>query len=110
MLRKYKGINYFIEVEAEPFKNTYFFSMTAIHKKSRRTSCINTLNYILSQFGIEIDNVRSEESDWLLTRKELKPYIPIASSLFRSKTYLKSLDLELDEDRECSEWENTIGK
>ncbi len=106
MKRNYSGRKYSFEVEFEPHRSRFLFTITAIHKKSRRYSVINTLNPILSEFGIETDNVRQEQSEWELTKKEVQTFRERASAIFTCKDYLRLLDQKLDEDRECGEWEN----
>ena len=106
MKRIYPGYHYSFVIESEQYQGKYSFSINAIHKKSGRYSCINTLNQILSEFEIGNDDVRSGESEWLLTKGELNSFTKIASSLFGKKSVLQFLDSKLDEDRTCGEWEN----
>ena len=106
MIRKFKGDRYSFEVEAEPFHDQFYFSITTIHKKSRRSSCINTLNQILSEFEIGERDPRQEQSDWLLTKGELLRFRNRARSLFTRRSSIVFMESALDEDRSCGEWEN----
>jgi hypothetical protein len=47
-----------------------------------------------------------KESEWLLTKRESRDFMKIASYLFSSNKRLRFFDSKLDEDRECGEWEN----
>ena len=103
MIRKYTGVKYSYEVEFNRFQDKYLFSITAIHKQSRRYSCINSLNQILSDFSIGTRNNDATEwtvaSDELeLLKKKLKTYLVQSYS----RDYLET---RLDEDRSCGEWE-----
>jgi len=100
------GKNYTIKVESWRDQKKYGFSIVAVHRKSKRQSCINTLNTILSWFGIEEDSELVSESDWYLTRKKWSEYRKSAREIFGNKKSLTYLERQLDEDRSCGEWAN----
>ncbi len=106
MIRTYTGLKYSFEVESHPMKDKFIFTITAVHKQSKRYSRINTLNQVLAEFKIEANNSRMNESEWLLSKRESRDFMKIASHLFNSNKRLRFFDSKLDEDRKCGEWEN----
>lgn len=102
----YQGYKYSFEVEAEPYKDKFFFSIIAIHKASGKFSCINTLNQILSEFSFNGNDPRASESDWLISKQEVNVFLHNVKELFLDKNSIRFLEDKLDEDRECGEWEN----
>ncbi len=106
MIKTFSGFKYSFEVESQPYRELFSFTITAIHKETRRYSCINTLNQVLSEFNIGTDNPRAKESEWLLTKRESRDFLKIATHMFSDNKYLWSFESKLDEDRKCGEWEN----
>ena len=108
MTEEYVGKDYTVELRSSPCRKMYVFSLVAIHRQSKRWSCINTLNTVLSWFGIEGDSALVSEPDWLITKRRLDEYRKLAKEIFGNKKYLTSLESKLDEDRSCGEWANVI--
>ncbi|TAK63494.1 MAG: hypothetical protein EPO24_04205 [Bacteroidetes bacterium] len=106
MIKTYSGFRYSFEVESQPYKDKFAFTITAIHKESRRYSRINTLNQVLAEFEIKADNPRAVESEWLLTKRESRDFMKIANYMFSDNKYLWSFESILDEIRKSGEWEN----
>ncbi len=106
---EHAGKKYTIELTISPYRKMYVFSLVAIHRQSKKWSCINTLNTILSWFGIEGDSSLASESDWLITKRRLAEYRKLAKGILGDKKYLAILESKLDEDRMCDEWTNVIG-
>jgi len=82
------------------------FYIEAIHIASLRFSFINNLNAILSEFNIEIDDKRVVESQWFMSKRQNKLFFKKAADFLSDKAYRNYLEGKLEEDRECSEWEN----
>jgi hypothetical protein len=57
MTMKFQGERYIFEIVSENGKKDVLFYIRAICKSTQRTSCINNLNTVLSEFGIEIEQV-----------------------------------------------------
>lgn len=108
MVKKFLGCDYEYLVFKERLrKNTYYFSILAICRKTGRYSHINNLNAIWSAYGIE-GGTRFEESEWFSTRKKTTQWFKIAQEYLTDTIYIESLEKNLDEDRECGEWENSL--
>lgn len=102
-----KGIRYDYKIFYFPLnKNAYYFSIKAVHRQTRRTSFITTVNIILSELGIDSDEPKCWEADWILSCKDANKYSKRARKLFSDKNFLPYIEKYLDIDRQESEWEN----
>ena len=106
MKRHIEGIHYKYDIISVSTQRKYYFSIKAIHKFSRRTSTINTVNPILSEFKIPDTDRRFKESTWEVNKKNSTLLMKKAKELLSDRNYQKYLERVLDEDRELSEWEN----
>jgi len=100
------GFRFKYEVTSTPWHSRCLFSIKAIHKSSRRSSTINNVNQILSDFNISETDKNFVESDWELSKKKATYFVKKAKELFSDRNYLKFLEKRLDEDRAEGEWEN----
>jgi|GEM_PF-796755 hypothetical protein len=107
MLKRYIGDRYLFEVESAPVARGFVFTITAIDRESGRRSHVNNVNGILSQFDLEEDDPRYEESDWWVSTKENEQFRARAGEVFRSQYQLRQIEATLDEDRMLGEWANT---
>jgi hypothetical protein len=82
-----------------------WFEITAILQGSDKRSTINTLNYILSAFDIDLDFANAENPDWSGAPQQVETWIQLAQSLFGDELFLEGLEQALDEDRREGEWE-----
>lgn len=82
-----------------------WFEIVATNRQSRRRSAINTLNYILSAFDIDIYSENAESSDWSGTQEQVQTWVQTAQQLFGDQSFLQSLEQALDADRREGEWE-----
>lgn len=101
-----KGFKYIFNVILQEGQQDHFFAIQALDSSSHRASYINNLNVILSEFDIETNNSRVENSTWLIGREEAKQYVDIAVSILTDQIFLSYLEKRLDEDRTQGEWEN----
>ena len=108
MTTRLNGIRYNCDIISFPIskRGKYCFSIKAIHKRSRRSSTINNLNQILSDFNIPESDKNFIESDWEVSKREATILVKKAKELFSDRAYLKYLANILDDDRAESEWEN----
>jgi len=97
-----KGQNYNFCIIADRTK----FYIEAIHTTSLRFSFINNLNTILSEFNISVDDKKVSESQWLVSKRRNKLFFKKATEFLSDKMYRDYIEKKLEEDRECSEWEN----
>jgi hypothetical protein len=104
---RYIGDKYLFEVESTPIAKGFAFVITAIHRSSGRRSHVTNLNGILSEFDLDEDDPRTEESDWWVSTREIDPFQVRAGEMLRSKYMLKQIESTLDEDRMLGEWSNT---
>lgn len=104
--KKFIGKKYMFEIVSEGEKDDVLFFIRAVHKTSKRTSCINNLNVVLSEFGIEEVSNKFGYSSWIVTKKEALFFTKTAKSFLSSLSFRNYLEMRLDEDRECGEWEN----
>ena len=84
----------------------YQFSIKAIEKETKRTSFINTINVLLNELNIDSHNTRFGESEWTISKKELKTFLRKINKLFIDEKSLPYLENFLDQDRIEGEWEN----
>ena len=114
VLRKgpFRGWNCTLPVEGKKYRLEVFsrdsgFAIRAICKSSRRYSCINNLNTILSELGVDPEDPKFEDSWWELpTIEEAEELTDHAKELLRDRKFLFYLEGKLDEDRSYGEWEN----
>jgi len=82
------------------------FYIKAKHKLTRRTSCINNLNIILSELGVDVNDSKFVNSFWIISQKDVRKFGKIAKEVLSDKSFRNYLEEKLDEDRKCGEWEN----
>jgi len=90
-----------------PIANGVVFTISAIDRISGKRSDINDLNAIIAAFDLDEDDPRAEESDWLLSEKELVMFQITAGQVLRDKRCLERIESELDDDRAQGEWVNS---
>lgn len=81
-----------------------WLEIVAIHCQSGKRSHINTLNYILSAFDIDLESDNAENPDWSGTALQVQTWVQTAQQLFGDQAFLQSLEKALDEDRKEGEW------
>ena len=106
-IKRYIGDRYLFEVESTPMAKGFAFVITAIDRSSGKRSHVNNLNGILSEFDLDEDDPRTEESDWWVSTKEIERFQVRAGEMLRGKYTLKQIESTLDEDRMLGEWSNT---
>ena len=106
-IKRYIGDKYLFEVESTPIAKGFAFVITAIDRSSGKRSHVNNLNGILSEFDLDEDDPRTEESDWWVSTREIDQFQVRAGEMLRSKYMLKQIESTLDEDRMLGEWSNT---
>lgn len=97
-----KGQNYNFCVVADGWR----FYIRALHLASLRSSFINNLNAILSEFNISVNNKKVSESQWVTSERQSCLFFRKATKFLLSKISRDYIERKLDEDRECGEWEN----
>lgn len=106
----FAGNRYGYKIFIYPAGKEYDFAVKAIDKESRKTSWINTVNKFLGALDIDPDDNRLDErfvdSDWIVSKKELKKFVRKTYRLFTDKEYLPYFEDYLDFDRREGEWEN----
>lgn len=100
------GIKYYFKILVENDTEEYCFSIKAVSKENNRTSRITNLNAILSELNIDVADKKSEESIWMVRKKESESLVRITRNLLLNREFVKYLEKNLDEDREQGEWEN----
>lgn len=106
-VKRYASEKYFFEVTSRSIAEGIAFTVTAIDRISGKRSDINNLNGIIAAFDLEEDDSREEESDWLLSEKEIVDFQIKAGQILRDKRWLERIESELNEDRAQGEWANT---
>jgi hypothetical protein len=101
-----QGEKYIFNIISQTEDQDYFFAIQASSKSSGRTSYINNLNVILSEFGIEMDDPKVADSTWVITKEEAQHYVDTATQFLFDRVFLDYLENRLDEDRMLGEWEN----
>lgn len=106
MIINIQGGKYFFNIVSQSNRQLVSFYIRATCKLTKRTSCINNLNPLLSEFNIDSANRRFADSTWEVSKKEAGHFINTAKEIFSSKSFLNFLEDRLDEDRIVGEWEN----
>jgi len=106
-IKRYIGDKYLFGVESTPIAKGFAFVITAIDRSSGKRSHVNNLNGILSEFDLDEDDPRTEESHWWVSTKEIERFQVRAGEMLRSKYQLEQIESTLDEDRMLGEWSNT---
>lgn len=99
-----RGINYDFYIVA----NQTEFYIKALHLNFLRFSFINNLNAILSEFGIDVNDKKVSESQWLTPKKQSNLFYKKAVSFLSDVNSRNYIERKLDEDRRYGEWENFI--
>ena len=108
------GERYNFEVVSEDFGDEIDFHIRVICKITRRTSCINNLNAVLSELLTEHESENYDtypefhDSTWVVSKSKAKRFIRKAKKFLSDSRFVAYLENKLDEDREESKWENII--
>lgn len=108
MHRKIRGRHYNFEIVSHNGGYLFCFHIRATCKFTKRTSCINNLNSILSEFGISQTNPKYVDSMWEVTEREAKKFVKTTIGFLSNPTFLSYLEGKLDEDRMEGEWERIL--
>lgn len=103
-----KGRKYNFEIVSYAIKEDFCFFIRAICKSTRRFSCINNLNAILSVFEIDVNDPKVADSTWIVTKNEIYKFVDIIRQFLSDSSCLNYLERQLYEDRELGEWENVL--
>jgi hypothetical protein len=106
MIFNVAGAKYSFKVVSTGERNDFAFFIRATCKTTRRTSCINNLNTVLSELCVDPDDEKFGDSMWEVTKKEAKHFFNISKEILSDSSYLNYLERQLDTDREAGEWEN----
>ena len=106
MIKFLSGEKYNYQVITDRNGESCLFSFRAIDPSTGRYSSINNLNTMLDEFGVNPYDERYTDSVWVLDNSEADRFEKIAVDLLSDKTSVEYLEGELDEDRQCGEWEN----
>ncbi len=102
------GTKYSFKVVIYGEENDFAFFIKAICKTTWRTSCINNLNTILSELGVDAYDDKFGDSMWEVTKKEAKRFFRISKEILSDSIYINYLERQLDFDRVAGEWENIL--
>ncbi len=108
MIITIEGEKYIFEIISQRQGRCFCFFIRAKNKDNYRTSCINNLNPILSEFNIDKDDPKVMDSTWVVTKEEAQYLTNIAKQFLSDKSYLNYIEGKLDEDRMLGEWENVL--
>lgn len=108
MISSVEGANYNLEIISQREDRDYCFFIRAVSKSSRRTSCINNLNAILSEFGVDGNDSKIADSIWVVTKEDARHLEEAAKRFLSDPSFLDYLEKQLDKDRVLGEWENVI--
>ena len=101
-----QGRKYNFEIVSQNGRNDFCFFIRAICKSTKRTSCINNLNAILSEFNVEVDDPKYHDSSWVVTKEEAYSLEVKGKQFLSDSSFRDYIEGCLDEDRVLSEWEN----
>lgn len=106
MIFTFDGTKYSFKVVSERERKNFAFFIRAICKITQRTSCINNLNAILFELGVDPNDEKFGDSMWEVTKEEAKRFFNISKRILSDSSYLNYFERQLDTDREAGEWEN----
>jgi len=101
-----QGSKYNFDIVSQNEGNDFCFFIRAICKSTKRTSCINNLNPILSEFNVEVDDPKYQDSSWVVTKKEACNLEAKGNQFLSDSSFRDYIESRLDEDRAVGEWEN----
>jgi len=101
-----QGRKYNFEIVSHNGRKDFCFFIRATCKSTKRTSCINNLNTILSEFNVELDDPKFWDSAWVVTREEAYNLEDKAKQFLSDSSFRDYIESHLDEDRALGEWEN----
>jgi hypothetical protein len=110
MTIRIQGEKYSFEIFLENRKQLGCFCIRAICKTTKRASCINNLNTILSELGVNPEKLKYQDSSWVVSKNEADRFMRTAQKFLLDKPFMKYLERRLDEDRRYGEWENIYHK
>lgn len=102
------GKKYNFEIGLYNGDGRFCFFIRAICTSTRRFSCINNLNVILSVFEIDVNDPKVADSMWIVTKNEIYKFVDIIQQFLSDSSCLNYLERQIDEDRELGEWENVL--
>lgn len=108
MKRRLEGRKYFFDVTLEEGGNISLFEIKAICKTTRRFSCINNLNVVLAELGVDSSNQDYDDSSWTIDIRIATRCFETANSFLSDSQFLPYIENCLDEDRSYGEWENVM--
>jgi hypothetical protein len=76
------GTKYSFEVMMYGDRDDCAFFIRAICKVTKRTTCINNLNTILSELGVDAYDDKFGDSMWEVTKKEAKRFLEFQKKFF----------------------------
>ncbi len=104
MRRSIHGDRYDFRVVA----NVREFYIQATDKTSRRYSCINNLNPILSELVHDQYNDKQfDDSRWDVSKEQGEEFAKTAVEFLSDEGFRQYIERKLDDDRISGEWENT---
>jgi len=106
MISFIQGKKYDFEIVSQNGRNDFCFFIRAICNSTKRTSCINNLNTILSEFNVEVDEPKYQDSSWVVTKKEAYRLAAKGKQFLSDSSFRDYIESRLDEDRTLGEWEN----
>lgn len=106
MISFIQGKKYDFEIVSQNGRDDFCFFIRAICKSTKRTSCINNLNTILSEFDVEVDEPKYQDSSWVVTKKEAYRLEAKCKQFLSASSFRDYIESRLDEDRTLGEWEN----
>lgn len=107
MIINTQGEKYFFDIVSFKKGKLFVFYIRATCKLTKRSSCINNLNTILSEFNIDSTNRKFLDSMWEVSKKEADHFINTTREILSSISFLNFIEDKLDEDRIVGEWENS---
>lgn len=108
MILNIQGKRYDFTIVSDYKKPFSCFFIKAQCKSTKRFSCINNLNAVLSEFHIEANDSKFADSIWVVTKNEAHKLVETAKEFLSDPDFLDYLEAKLDEDRELGEWENRV--
>jgi hypothetical protein len=112
--RSYEGNRYKFQVIAWLYSKEGVFSLRAIHKKSKQYSSVNNVNGImpliedLNEESYNDNDPELEDSLWESSKENVIRWFKNANKALADVDFYPQLELCLDSDRECGEWEGRL--
>lgn len=108
MKAKILGYRYKFIVELEKNDNNYSFEILSSYNSTEQNSTITNVNFIISELIYDITQTNDIDTTIYLNKIDGVKLFRKSISSFKDKSWIKSLEKALDEDRNIGGWNSNF--